>query len=626
MCGVCGWVRVKQGLPAEAGETLRAMNARLAHRGPDSDGFYLDERAALGFRRLSIIDLTTGDQPIANEDGAAQIIFNGEVYNFQALRPELERKGHVFRTQSDTETVLHAYEEYGEACVERLRGMFAFAIWDARRRRLFLARDRLGKKPLYYHWNGRELLFASELKALLAHPATPREIDPQAVDEYLHWQYINAPRTILLGVNKLPPAHWLSLDAESGELRIARYWQLSYAPKLELSEVEAAERLRAELTEAVRLRLISDVPLGALLSGGVDSSIVVGLMAGLSNAPVNTFTIGFEESAYNEAPFARQVAQRFATDHHELVVRPQAAEALPDLVWYLDEPMADPSALPTYYVAQMARRYVTVALNGDGGDEAFGGYSRYANVLAYRRYAALPGWLRRGVLEPALAAAPRRIAAMQRLSRGVRYSRLSLREQYTLNTRLLADAACAALYSADFRSHMNGSAPEYPEQDGLGALDWMLRSDNDHYLPGDLLVKMDRMSMAHSLEARSPLLDQEVAALAARLPERFKLSGGVSKRLLKRAFSDLIPMDWLQRRKQGFGVPLAAWLRAGLRPVAEELLLGERARRRNLFEPARVKGAWVRHQGGKEDLSHGIWALMVLELWQRRFLDGEGAS
>ncbi|MCI0521665.1 MAG: asparagine synthase (glutamine-hydrolyzing) [Chloroflexi bacterium] len=625
MCGICGWVSVNEGLREGAGEILRAMSLRLAHRGPDSDGFYLDERAALGFRRLSIIDLSTGDQPIGNEDGSAQIIFNGEAYNYQALRPELERKGHVFRTQSDTETILHAYEEYGEGCVERLRGMFALAIWDAKRRRLFLARDRMGKKPLYYYWNGRELLFASELKALLAHPTTPREMDAQAVDEYLMWHYINAPRSILKGVKKLPPGHWLSLDSESGELCIARYWQLEYTPKLLISEAEAAERLHAELTEAVRLRLISDVPLGALLSGGVDSSIVVGLMASLSSTPVKTFTIGFEESAYDEAPYARQVAQRFATDHHELVVRPQAAEIMPDLVWYLDEPMADPSALPTYYVAQMARRYVTVALNGDGGDEAFGGYTRYANVLAYRRYAALPGWLRKGVLEAALARLPAGGSEghpIERIRRGVRYSRLSLEEQYTINTCLFHGGVHRQLFSSEFKQSLNGATPAYAEGGGLGALDWMLQTDNNYYLPGDLLVKMDRMSMAHSLEARSPFLDHEVVGLAARMPDNYKLRGGVTKRVLKLAFKDLIPMAWMQRRKQGFGAPLAAWLRGELRPLGEELLPG--AARRGIFDARQTETLWQRHQSGQQDLSHQLWALMVLELWQRRFLDEAG--
>ena len=623
MCGICGKLVLRDSSPPVSREQLESMAGVLYHRGPDSDGYYTNGSIGLGFRRLSIIDLFTGDQPMANEDESIWIIFNGEVYNFQELRPRLEAVGHRFRSRTDTETVIHAYEQYGVDCVQHLRGMFAFAIWD-KGRRLFLARDRLGKKPVYYYHGGDTFVFASELKALLQAPEVPREIDAQAVDEYLTWGYIPAPRAILKGVHKLPPAHWLTVEADTGRLHIERYWEPAYIPKLTLSLDEAAEQLRELLTEAVRLRLISDVPLGALLSGGVDSSIVVGLMAELSDQSVKTFSIGFEEQSHNELPYARQVAQRFSTDHHEFIVRPNAAEVLPRLVWYLDEPMADSSALPTYYVAQMARQYVKVVLNGDGGDEAFAGYNSYAAVLAYQRYGALPRWLREGVIEAALCMLPANQSfdhPLQRVCRLVAHSKLKLPQQFACWGTVFDAPSRQALLTPEFAAQVPASEPLYVSENSLGTLDWMLRTDRLNYLPGDLLVKMDRMTMGHSLEARSPFLDHKVVESAARLPEEYKRRGRTAKFLLRHACADLLPPDVRRRPKQGFGVPIGRWFRRELRELAQEMLLGPQARQRGFFQVASIKSLLDNHQEGREEHSARLWSLLVLELWQRQFLD-----
>ena len=632
MCGICGILSFDI-LPSEARELVRCMSDQLIHRGPDSDGFYADDCVALGFRRLSIIDLSTGDQPIPNEDETVWIVLNGEIYNFRSLRRKLEAVGHRFRSRADTETIIHAYEEYELDFVQHLRGMFAFALWDARRGRLVMARDRLGKKPLYYYQDGDQLLFASELKALLQAPSVPRQIDPVALGEYLTYQYIPAPHTILQGVRKLPPGHLLVANTQTGRVDTQRYWQLSYQPKLHLSEAEAAEELRTRLEEAVRLRLISDVPLGALLSGGVDSSIVVGLMAQVSDQPVKTFSIGFEESSHNELPYAQQVARRFGTDHHEFIVRPEAVAVVPEIVHYLDEPMADSSAIPTYYVAKMARQHVTVVLNGDGGDEAFAGYNRYPTVLTLLRLSRLPRWLLQGVLRPALAAWPehldyRRLAARGRTLTEV--SHLSLGEHFLRQETVFPRWLREELYTPDLARVIAASRPEGAESymlayfrspDGLGRLDQMLQADTHTYLPGALLVKMDRMSMANSLEARSPFLDQDIVQFAASLPEGYKRRGNAGKLVLKRACADLLPEDIQTRPKQGFGVPIGQWFREELREMLYDVLLGACARQRGLFRTEAVANLLHEHQSGKCDHSSRLWALLVLELWQRQFLD-----
>ncbi len=624
MCGICGIVDLDG--PANS-EIVRDMANQLTHRGPDADGFFFEGPIGLGFRRLSIIDLNTGDQPMANETGSVQVVFNGEIYNFQHLRRSLEAKGHVFRTQSDTETIAHAYEEYRERCVDHFRGMFAIAVWDAERRRLFLARDRLGKKPLYYYKDEHRFVFASELKALLQCPQVPRRVSPAAVEHYLRYGYIPAPGSILTNVFKLPPAHWLTFDLETCALRVCSYWTPQYAPKSTDTFEDTAVELRHLLSDAVRLRLISDVPLGALLSGGIDSTIVVGLMAEHSSRPIKTFSIGFEEEEFNELPYARQVAERFGTDHHEFIVRPSAAEVLPEIVWYLDEPMADVSALPSYYVAKMARRHVTVVLNGDGGDEAFAGYNSYAAVMNYRRYRALPLWVRCGFIEPMLnkmAASRGDNHLLSRARRLVDQSGKPLQDQFLRWMTLYQKETLKPLLTPAFASRLRStSSVEAVSSSGhsLGALDWMLRHDTLNYLPGDLLVKMDRMTMAHSLEARSPLLDQEVVQYAARLPESFKRTVGNGKRILKLACRDLLPAGLSNRSKQGFGVPVDRWLRGELRSAAAEILFSISARQRGQLDISEVSRLWEEHQQEKEAHGNRLWALLVLELWQQQFLD-----
>jgi len=506
-----------------------------AHRGPDSWGVWSDERCAFGHRRLSIIDLSeAGRQPMSNARGDIQITFNGEIYNFQRLRRELEGLGHGFRTRTDTEVIIYAYEQWGTGCLARLRGMFAFGIWDRRRRRLFLARDRVGKKPLFYAQFGERFLFASELQGILADKDVPREVDPPSIDAYLSYGYVPAPGAAFKGVYKLPPAHYLTLDLKQTgiEKRVERYWSLDYEPKLRIGEDEACEVLREKMTEAVRLRMISDVPLGAFLSGGVDSSVVVGLMAKLSGANVKTFSIGFEEAAYDETAHARRIAGRWGTDHHEFIVEPDALSILPKLVRHYGEPYADSSAIPTFYVAQMTRRHVTVALNGDGGDESFAGYERYlANHLA-ERMRSIPG---AAMAARALSRViPDSIDPKSRARRAQRFLAVASRpmaERYPRWLKTFQDEAKTRLYNPEFSGLLNvhgagslnaqfdGSMPPYPAHHPIDAA---MAIDVASYLPYDLLVKVDITSMANSLEARSPFLDHEVMEFAARLPAEIK--------------------------------------------------------------------------------------------------------
>jgi asparagine synthase (glutamine-hydrolysing) len=631
MCGICGIVNFEDASSACV-QLVRRMTDQLIHRGPDDCGFHSERGVALGFRRLSIIDLKTGDQPLANEDGTVWAVFNGEIYNYRNLRKELEKAGHHFRTRSDSETIVHAYEEYGLDFVKHLRGMFAIGLWDARLKRLVLVRDRLGKKPLYYYRNAKHLLFASELKALLQSPDVPRELDPVAVDEYLTFHYVPAPRTILRSVRKLEPGHMLVVNTETGYFDDRRYWNLEYEPKLPLDEAEASAILRDTLTEAVRLRLVSDVPLGALLSGGIDSSIVVGLMSQASSEPVKTFTIGFDESAYNELQYAREISQRFGTDHHEFMVRPDALALADKIVYYLDEPMGDSSAIPTYYVSQMARQHVTVVLNGDGGDEAFGGYNHYASVLQTLRWEKLPRWFVHG-LRPFLNRWPKRLDYRRTADRCKTFADIGympLADQFLRQVTTYPSKLRRGLYTAEMEHSINGHQKRGAEEhilslfegnNGMGPLDQMLRADTKTLLPGDFLVKMDRMSMAHSLEARSPFLDHEVVEFAARLPESYKRKGNDGKLLLKRAFADLLPNNIRRRKKQGFGIPLDLWFRQELSPFAHDILLGQRARERSHFKPEAVKTMLDEHQAGFFDHSARLWTLLVLEVWQRQYID-----
>ena len=636
MCGIAGAVSFRGAGASDLEQMVAPMIEAQRHRGPDASGTKSDDVCALGHRRLAIIDLSeAGRQPLTNDDGSIWITFNGEIYNFQQLRDDLEKLGYSFRTRTDTEVIVHAYEQWGTDCVKRLRGMFAFGIWDANRRRLFVARDRVGKKPLFYTQDRNRFLFASELQGLLVCPSVEREVDPAAIDSYLSWGYVPAPRTAFRGISKLPPAHYLTLDVSGGEpkLEIERYWSLEYTPKIEMSLEEASEALREKLTEAVRLRMISDVPLGAFLSGGVDSSIVVGLMAGLSDRPVKTFSIGFEEAAYNELDHARRIADKWSADHHEFIVKPDALSILPKLVRHYGEPYADSSAIPTFYVSQMTRSSVTVALNGDGGDESFAGYERYLGNRIAERLHAVPG-----MIAPARALSkmlPDSIDPKNRIRQAKRFLSVAASEmssRYGRWVSYFSEEAKQHLYSREFRSRLNGDGRGrwieslFSETNGLDPVDAAMSVDVRSYLPFDLLVKVDITSMANSLEARSPFLDHEVMELAARLPGRMKLRGSESKFVLKRAFADMLPRENVRRRKMGFGVPVGEWFRGALKPLLEDSLLSGSAATRKYFDPRQVERFVRDHFDRKTDYSFPLWSLLMLELWHQEFIGAHASS
>jgi asparagine synthase (glutamine-hydrolysing) len=593
------------------------MCAAIVHRGPDDEGFYLSPRAGLGMRRLRIIDLETGRQPVRNEDGTVWAVFNGEIYNYQDLRRDLIARGHTFRTSTDTEVIVHLYEERGERCVEDLRGMFAFAVWDERRRSLLLARDRLGIKPLYYAEVGGRLLFASELKAILQLPEVERRLNWRAVSHVFSFLSTPATESIVDGVKKLEPGH--TLTAAAGQAaRLSRYWDLQIEPRPGRTEDEVVEGLREVLEESVRLHLVSDVPLGAFLSGGIDSSSVVATMAPLVSSPVKTFSIGFPEEGYNELGHARRAAQWLGTDHHELVLEPDVVGILEDLAWHLDEPFGDSSAIPTYMVSKLASEHVKVVLSGDGGDEIFAGYDRYV-VDDRRRHL---GMLRALGLAPAIGALSRalpdgtrgkRYLADAALPRMARYlAGVSHFDAPALAALVDGDAAAAVARAGDvFAPHVaHGAGLRYPAR--LQALDIAT------YLPGDILTKVDRMSMAHSLEARVPLLDHTLVEFAARLPARLALRGGTGKSLFKQALAGLVPDAILARPKKGFSVPLTYWFRDGLAEFLGDHLLGPHALGHGWLRRAAVEQLFADfRRTGRSSYLGQLWTLLVLELWYR---------
>ena len=633
MCGISGLVHSNPGQPVDR-DLVRRLTATLAHRGPDADGFLFGPGVALGHRRLSIIDLSTGDQPIYNEDRTKAVVFNGEIYNFRSLRADLEQRGHRFATASDTEVIVHAWEEYGDACVSRFRGMFAIALWDIGQRRLLLARDRVGKKPLYYLHDAERILFASELKALLLDPSVKRALSVESLDDYLTFGSVPAPRTIYQGIQQLPPAHYLVW--EDGKIRTVEYWDLQYHQASVRTTAEYLEEFHEIFSEAVRLRMISDVPLGAFLSGGVDSTAVVAAMARGSERRVSTTTITFSDSSFNEAPYARTVAETLNTDHREVAVEAHAVDILPTLVWHLDEPFADSSAVPSYYVARAARERVTVALSGDGADELFAGYEwRYGlNLLESRVRQGIPRWLRRGVLGPVSGIWPKG----DHLPRALRW-KFFLRnvsrdpeDAYFHDMSLFTPGDKRSLLSDGFQRSLNGYTPfagfrrHFEQVRGLDHLSQILYVDFKTYLANDILVKMDRMAMASSLEVRSPFLDQEVVEFAARLPSDMKFRGRTAKYLLKRYTEQWVPASVIRRPKKGFSIPLSAWLRGDLRSTGEDLLLSERALGRGYFKADQVRALWTRHQQRTQEHPHQIWALMILELWHRLFVDQTPSS
>lgn len=628
MCGITGKLHFDLNHPVDPA-LIHRLNGVLLHRGPDDEGVWTGGQIGLGQRRLAIIDLSpTGHQPMSNEDGTIWLTFNGEIYNHPQLRVELEQRGHRYRGGSDTETILHLYEEYGRDCVKQLRGMFAFALWDAKRQALLLARDRFGKKPLLYSVLPDGLVFASELKALLQDEQVPLAVDERALHHYLSLGYVPGAQTALRQICKLPPAS--TLLWQNGQLSIERYWSLPYQPKLTISEDEAAEQTLALLREATRLRLLSDVPLGAFLSGGIDSSAVVACMAESMNEPVKTFSIGFEDDSFDERPFARLVAQRYATDHHEFVVKPDALAVLPELVWAYGEPFADSSALPTYYVAQMTRRHVTVALNGDGGDEAFAGYERYVAQQLAGHYERIPGWLRQGLITPLARRLPEPAGhknPVRRFKHFVLAQAVPPERRYARWLTMMDSATRQGLYTPAFAQQVNGLDTIEPlvaaqaAADSREWLDQVLFADNTTYLPDDLLVKVDIATMCHSLEGRSPFLDHHLAEFAARLPSSYKLRGRNGKYILKKALAGLLPAEILQREKSGFAVPLAQWFRTELRPVAYQVLLDPHTLQRGMFDATALRRLLDEHSSGRVNHRNRIWALLMLELWFRTYVD-----
>ncbi len=634
MCGIAGTLHLRGSTPDPS--IVARMSARMTHRGPDAGGCYCDGPVAMAHRRLAIIDLEGGHQPMTTPDGQLSVTFNGEIYNFEELRAQLQADGCHFQSQSDTEVILQLYQSQGIVGLSRLLGMYAFGLWDKPRRQLLLVRDRIGKKPVFYTTAGSHFAFASELQALLAHPGVSREIRPEALDAYLSYGYVPAPATIFAGVFKLLPGHYLTvqLPADGGEpeLRTAPYWSLCYAPKLELSEPDAVAGLLEVVTDAVRMRMIADVPVGALLSGGTDSSVVVALMSQLSSRPVKTFSIGFEEQQFNELPFARMVAQRYSTDHHEMIVRPNLLDILPTLVRHYGEPYADSSAVPTYYVAQMTRQHVTVALNGDGGDESLAGYERYLGSLLGERYRSLPRWLRRGAIEPAARLIPDRLPRFSRLRQAKRFLN-AVGEPFAPRYRRWMTYFTAKdkqqLYTEKFQAVLDRRPADdwllgvlnSNSHGSLPALDTLLATDVASYLPNDLLVKMDIASMANSLEARSPFLDHKVMEFCARLPVRFKIHGTTQKYLLKKIAAQLLPREVFERRKMGFGVPVGLWMKQQHRGFVESTLLSARAIGRGYFRPGHVRKLLSDHMDGRHDYAQQLWSLLWLELWHQSFVD-----
>jgi asparagine synthase (glutamine-hydrolysing) len=624
VCGIAGIYSLDgQRLPGP--EVVDAMCRLIQHRGPDDQGVYTDDRAQIGMRRLSIIDLGGGHQPIHNEDKTVWVVFNGEIYNYRELRRDLESRGHRFYTHSDTECIVHAYEEFGEACFAKLRGMFAISIVDLRTRKMVLARDRLGKKPLFYTTTrDRILAFASELKCLFAVPGFQPSVSMPATRDYFSMGYVPEPHTIYEQVSKLPPAHYMVV--QDGKLTQQRYWQPAFGPKWQLSEAALKEQLTAQLEDAVRARLVSDVPFGAFLSGGIDSSVVAVLMARNLSAPVKTFTIGFKEAAFNELPDARAVANHIGSDHHELIVEADAVSMLKDLVWHFDEPFGDSSSIPTYLVSKLAAGHVKMVLSGDGGDELFAGYTRY------RKYEQLEALRRRslGLAGPAMRLAGSLLGG----GRGARLARVADRlaqpfpDRYLsgvgLNTRadlgqLLSPAVGDLDPFASVRHHFNRTDIDNP-------MERILAGDMATYLSDDIMVKVDRMSMAVSLEARAPLLDHQLIEFVARIPYEYKLRDGTGKYLLKQVAADLLPPGILQKRKQGFAIPIARWLRNELKDLMSDTLSDRSFRERGVFNESGVRNLVREHLSAERDQSEPLWLLLTYEMWARRFLDGGAAS
>jgi asparagine synthase (glutamine-hydrolysing) len=631
MCGICGVLVHEDRSKIDPG-ILKRMCDTIYHRGPDDEGFYHNDQVFLGSRRLSIIDLEYGHQPMTNEDKSIWLVFNGEIYNYPEIRERLIQKGHAIQTNSDTEVIIHAYEEYGEGCAAVLNGMFAFALWDDNRKQLLIARDRVGIKPLYYTDQGGRFVFGSELKAICAVPGLQLEIDSAAVDHFLTLEYIPGPKTIYKNVHKLPAGHFMTVRA--GHTRIASYWEIPQTPINNREEV-CVEIVRGLLQESVKMQMISDVPLGAFLSGGIDSSAVVALMTKSSTDPIRTFAIGFEDDSYNEVSYARRIASQFNTIHHEEVIKPDIVQLMDQLVAQFDEPFADSSIFPTYLVSKMASQHVKVVLSGDGGDEVFGGYD---TSLAHRSehycYRLIPKPLRMHTLPAILDQIPPRPSKkgwINKAKRMVEGGAISPTLRHARWMVFMTDAFRCNLYEPDFQNSINGSpsVQAFLEQkfDEARNLDFLAQSqyaDIKTYLVDDILVKVDRMSMAASLEARVPLLDHRLIEFALNLPDPMRIRFRRTKVIFRKAMQGILPTEIIEKHKQGFSIPIKQWLRGPLKPMMTDLLSPHTVRNRGYFDPNTVS-LWVNeHLKGTVNHSHRLWALMILELWHRKIYDQAG--
>jgi asparagine synthase (glutamine-hydrolysing) len=625
MCGICGIVSSSD-RPID-GSALTLMCESLIHRGPDDEGFYVDDYAGLGIRRLSIIDLVTGHQPMCNENGTIWLVFNGEIYNYKELRSRLESKGHIFTSSSDSEVIIHAYEEFGDDCINQLNGMFAFAIWDTPRRRLLLVRDRLGIKPLYYAVLRDQLLFGSELKAVITHPSAPRNIDIEALDLFLSLEYIPAPKTIISGVSKLPPGHRLIL--QDGQVRVERYWDFA-KKEVNCHEQDCIEQLTELVQDSVHMRLMSDVPIGAFLSGGIDSSTVVAFMNSGGVEPVQAFSIGFQDETYNELSYARKSARHFGAVHHTEILKPDIVNLIQKLVEHLDEPLADFSIFPTYLVSELASRSVKVVLSGDGGDEIFGGYDTYVAQQFDNVYSNLPDRLRRDALPRLMALVPPQPAKKGLVNKSKRFIEGAALDPTLQHSRwmiFLNSADRGHLYQPWLQAELNGSSAasllqsHFDQASQLDALTQQQYVDIKTYLADNILTKVDRMSMAASVETRVPLLDHRVVEFALNLPRSLKLNRLKTKVALRKVAANRVPAEILNKPKQGFSIPLKHWLREPLMPMMSDLLSPETVPARGYFEPQTVARWMQEHLDGRANHSHRLWALMVVELWQQRVLD-----
>lgn len=627
MCGICGKLSLDGASIDKA--FIQKMNQELHHRGPDDEGIYVDEHIGLGQKRLAIIDIDkSGTAPLSNEDESIWLVFNGEIYNYQILREELIGKGHIFKTHTDTEVIIHLYEEYGHDLLDHLTGMFAFVIWDRSNKTIFAARDRFGKKPFFYSKNQSGFLFGSEVKALTVQGGIEAEPNYKSLGVFLKYGYIPSPLSAFKGISKLQPGHYLTCSIQ-GNIEVHKYWEPSRHIAKDWSEEELKHEIRERVIESTKLRMISDVPLGAFLSGGIDSTTIVALMSQISSKQVKTFSIGFDDDQFNELPYARLLADKYNTEHHEFVVKPELAEILPSLVRSYNEPFADSSAIPTYYVSKMTREHVTVALSGDGGDEGFGGYSRYQSIAQWDMVSRkLPSFVRGG------------LRAGSRLVDSMPYSNMTARVSRAL-TMLGGDI------SAKYRLHMSaGLKPQERnllfsdkfyalskvdcESDplcqldlikGYDAVNWMMLHDQSNYLPDELMVKTDIASMANSLEVRSPLLDHKLFELSSTIPVSMKIQNGVGKHIFRETFKDLLPHEILNKPKTGFAIPLAKWLRNDLKNILKKVLLSDVTAKRGLFQMSTVHKLVNEHLDGKRDWSNRLWTLLMFEMWFREFID-----